>query len=222
MSGAKVVIVGAGYTGLATAYELSRAGINVTVLEADEEVGGLAGCFEVAGTRLEKFYHHWFTNDRHIMELIAELGLEQDILYRPSSTGNYYANSIFRLSTPLDVLRYTPLSFVGRIRLGLLVFQARLVRDWRQLENVTAADWIKRMAGQEVFDKVWWPLLQGKFGRYASQIGAVWFWKKLVLRGGSRGKGGEEILAYFRGGFARLAEKVAARIEAHGGQHRAV
>ena len=43
-------------------------------------------------------------------------------------------------------------------------------------------------------------------------------WKKLVLRGSTRNdKGGEE-LAYFRGGFGRLAQKMVEAIEARGGE----
>jgi protoporphyrinogen oxidase len=215
---ASVAIIGAGYTGLAAAWELTRAGHKVTVYEADEDIGGLAGTFSIGDARLEKFYHHWFTNDVHIMELIQELGCTDQVLYRESNTGNYYANQIFRLSTPLDVLRYKPLSFINRVRLGLIVLQARMVRDWRKLEAVTAADWIRAKAGDTVFEKVWWPLLQGKFGSYADKVSAVWFWKKLVLRGGSRGKGGSEILAYYRGGFAALAQRLAEEIRQQGGE----
>jgi len=67
---------------------------------------------------------------------------------------------------------------------------------------------------------VWKPLLEGKFGPFAPEISAVWFWNKLKLRGGSRGKGGEEVLAYYRGGFAALAEQVAQTIRARGGTIR--
>src|SRR5580704_8172933 len=109
MSESDVIVIGGGFCGLAAAYELTKRGFRVTVLERDPEVGGLAGTFEVNGTRLEKFYHHWFTNDAHVMRLVRELGKEDQILLRPTQTGMYYANNFFRLSTPLDLLRFTPL-----------------------------------------------------------------------------------------------------------------
>lgn len=58
MSAKHVVIVGAGFTGLAAAWELAKAGCGVTVVESDSDVGGLAGSFDVGEHRLERFYHH--------------------------------------------------------------------------------------------------------------------------------------------------------------------
>jgi protoporphyrinogen oxidase len=215
-----VVVIGAGFAGLSAAWELVQRGVRVTLCEADEEVGGLAGSFEVGGTRLEKFYHHWFTSDTHVVELVRELGKQGEVLHRPTRTGMYFAHQFFRLSTPLDVLRFTPLTMLSRLRLGLLALRARRVRDWRELENLTAEEWLVRLGGREVYDAVWKPLLQGKFGEYAQEISAVWFWNKLKLRGGSRGRSGEEVLAYYRGGFAALAEQMATAICSSGGSIR--
>ncbi|MBW3629616.1 MAG: NAD(P)/FAD-dependent oxidoreductase [Gemmatimonadetes bacterium] len=215
-----VVIIGGGFAGLSAAWELSRKGIKTTVLETDAEVGGLAGSFLVNGEPLEKFYHHWFTNDAHVGDLVKELGTEDRILYRPTRTGMYFANHFFKLSSPLDVLRFTPLSFPSRIRLGLLALRARAVKNWKELEGLTAEEWLVKLGGAEVYRVVWEPLLQGKFGPFAKRVSAVWFWNKLKLRGGSRGKGGEEVLAYYRGGFAALAEQVAAGVRAGGGEVR--
>ncbi|HEU4700435.1 MAG TPA: NAD(P)/FAD-dependent oxidoreductase [Gemmatimonadales bacterium] len=215
-----VVVIGGGFGGLAAAWALARRGVGVTVLEADADVGGLAGTFEVGGQRLEKFYHHWFTNDRHVNELVAELGLEDRILYRPTRTGMYFANTIYRLSKPLDLLRFAPLPPADRLRLGLLALRARRVADWRALEALTAEEWLVALGGRRVYEVVWKPLLEGKFGVYARDVSAVWFWNKLKLRGGSRGKGGAEMLAYYRGGFAALAEALARAIEAAGGTVR--
>ena len=215
-----VAVIGGGFCGLAAAYELVQHGIRVTLLEQDDEIGGLAGSFLAGGTRLEKFYHHWFTNDIHVMELVAELGKSDLVVRRPTATGTYYAHDFFKLSTPLDLLQFSPLPFFDRIRLGLLALRARSVRDWRKLEDCTAAEWLRALGGDRVYEVVWAPLLQGKFGDLAEEVAAVWFWNKLKLRGGSRGKGGEEQLAYYQGGFAALAEALADFVRSQGGQVR--
>ena len=215
-----VVVIGAGFCGLAAAYELGKRGIDTTVLESDDSVGGLAGGFLVGGTRLEKFYHHWFTNDVHVMRLIEELGQPDRVLFRPSRTGMYYAHNFFKLSTPIDLLRFSPLPLLDRVRLGLLALRARRVQDWRSLEDRTAADWLRELGGERVYRVVWEPLLRGKFGDVAEEVAAVWFWNKLKLRGGSRGKGGAEQLAYYRGGFVALAETLADAVRTQGGAIR--
>lgn len=156
-----IAVIGGGFCGLAAAYELGRLGIRATVLEREAEVGGLAGSFAVGGTRLEKFYHHWYAHEAHIRQLIEELGTADRVLLRPIRTGTYYAHSFFKLSTPLDLLRFSALPFPDRIRLGLLVLRSRWVRDWRSLEDRTAADWLREMGGERVYRVVWEPLLRG-------------------------------------------------------------
>ena len=215
-----VAVIGGGFCGLATAYELGRHGVRATVLERDPEVGGLAGGFDVGGTRLEKFYHHWFTSDTHVTQLVDELGRSESVMLRPTRTGMYYAHDLFKLSTPIDLLKFPLLGLPDRIRLGLLALRARRIRNWRALEDRTAGDWLRDLGGERVYRVVWEPLLRGKFGDAAEDVAAVWFWNKLKLRGGSRGKGGGEQLAYYRGGFAALADELVKAIVEGGGEVR--
>lgn len=212
-----VVIVGGGFTGLTAAYVLSRRGYSVKVVEADTTLGGLAGTFQFAdGVKLEKFYHHWFNNDVHVPELVDELGMTGDVITLPSRTGMYLNGRLWKLSTPLDLVRFTALPFVDRIRLGLLVFQVRRVKDWRSIEHLSIREWLEPLCGKNTYKLVWEPLITSKFSVYAEAVNAVWMWKKLVLRGSTRNvKGGEE-LAYFKGGFGRLAEAMASAIEKAG------
>lgn len=217
MSKQSVNIVGAGFTGLSLGYYLAKAGWQVTIFEKDSEPGGLAGSFKVEGENLEKFYHHWFTNDQHIMDLIKDLKCEDHIVVRETRTGMYFANNFFKLSSPLDLLKFKPLSFINRIRLGFVVLAVRLVKDWKKLESITAKDWLVKICGKQGYQVVWEPLLKGKFGRYAESVSAVWFWNKLKLRGGSRGEKGKEYLAYYKGGFASLAESMVSAIQEMGG-----
>lgn len=211
------LIVGGGFTGLAAADALARAGFSVEVLERDPTLGGLAGGFDVDGHELEKFYHHWFTNDTFVTAKAAEIGRADNVVVRPSRTGMYFAGGVHRLSTPADLLRFKALPFLDRIRTGLATLWVRTISDWLPLEQYTARDWLRRLFGGKAFEVLWEPLLVGKFGKYADQISAVWFWKKLALRGSSRAPGGREALAYYRGGFAALARDIGASITAHGG-----
>ena len=72
----KIAIIGAGYGGMAAAYDLRKAGHDVTIFEAAEAVGGLASGFKELhwDWSVEKFYHHWFASDKHMLGLIDELG----------------------------------------------------------------------------------------------------------------------------------------------------
>jgi len=213
----RIVVIGGGFTGLAAAYEISRQQIPVTVIEKDNQIGGLAASFEINGEKLEKFYHHWLTNDEEVFRLLKELDCENNLQYRRSRTGIYRDNNFFRLSTPVDLLRFSPLSPLNRVRLGLLTLRARRIKKWKQLESMTAEQWLLKLGGAEVYRVVWEPLLRGKFGSFGPEISAAWIWNKMVLRGGSRSKTGEEVLLYYRGGFAAFAEQIANRIKSTGG-----
>ncbi|MFJ2780850.1 NAD(P)/FAD-dependent oxidoreductase [Kitasatospora sp. NPDC087315] len=210
--GGEVLVIGGGFTGLAAAHELALAGVACRVLESEPFVGGLAGSFEVEGARLERFYHHWFSSDLEIRRLCAELGCAELLEQHRTRTGVYYANTVYRLSSPWDVLRFAPLPLPDRVRLGWSAVRAGRVRHWRELEALTAREWLLALSGPRVYETVWKPLLEGKFGQYAPEVGATWMWTKLHLRGGSRSRSGREVLYYLRGGCAALLDAWVARL----------
>jgi protoporphyrinogen oxidase len=178
----------------------------VLVLEGDTGPGGLAGTFDFRdGVTIEKFYHHWFDNDSYVPELVRELGLEGEMVIMPSKTGMYFNGRHWRLSTPLDLLRFShsadrphPPRPDGA--------QVRSVKDWKSIEHLTIREWLEPLCGKNVYRIVWQPLIENKFSVVADAVNAVWMWKKLVLRGSTRDSKGGEQLAYFKGGFGRLAQ----------------
>lgn len=217
MTPPSINIIGAGYSGLAAAYEFVKAGWQVDVFEEDSEVGGLAGSFELSpGYFVERFYHHWFTNDVAALDFVKELGIGDRIQYLPTNTGLYYANSIFRLASPFDLLKFTPIPFLDRIRTGLMALYARRIEDYRTLEGMSAKEWLIKVGGRKGYEVIWQPLLQGKFGPEAENVSAVWFWNKLKLRGSSRGSKGAETLAYLKGGFRALTLAIQQALEGMG------
>jgi protoporphyrinogen oxidase len=214
------LIVGGGFTGLAAAVRLIRAGRTVVVCEKEPTLGGMAGGFSVQGQLLEKFYHHWFASDTHVSELAAAIGRANNIVTRRTRTGMYYSGRFYKLSSPLDLLRFEALPFHDRMRMGFATLAIRKIKNWKPLEKITAREWLKKIFGRKAYEVVWQPLLVGKFGKYADEISAVWFWNKLALRGASRSADGAEILAYYSGGFAKFANDAGQFIRSMGGEIR--
>ncbi|KPK47251.1 MAG: hypothetical protein AMJ77_03700, partial [Dehalococcoidia bacterium SM23_28_2] len=194
----KVGVVGGGLAGLTAAYRLCQRGFQVHLLEAEPNLGGLVGTFEIGGSRIEQFYHHIFSNDTAIMALLDELGLADRLLWRDSKVGMFYDGRVYDFVTPLDLLRFTPISLIDRLRLGLVGLWLRRQKNWEPYEMVTAKEWITKHAGQRNYDVVWGPLLRGKFGQRADDVSMAWFWSKIHLRFASRkgGAGQKEQLGY--------------------------
>ncbi|UCH87076.1 MAG: NAD(P)/FAD-dependent oxidoreductase [Dehalococcoidia bacterium] len=215
----KVGIIGGGLAGLTAAYRLCQRGFQVHLLEAEPDLGGLVGTFEIGGGRIEQFYHHIFSNDAFVMALLDELGLADRLDWRQSKVGIFYDGRVYDFVTPLDLLRFTPISLIDRLRLGLVGLRLRRQKNWQPYEAVTAKEWIIKHAGQRNYDVVWGPLLRGKFGQRADDVSMAWFWSKIHLRFASRrgGAGQKEQLGYLMGSFGLLIDALAERIRGMGG-----
>ncbi len=213
-----VVVVGGGVGGLAAAYELVRGGHTVQLFEASDTLGGQVRTFEIGGGRIEAFYHHLFYSDTVIRELIAELGLGDDLEWIPSRVGFLTNGRIYPFVSALDLLRFSPVSLLTRVRLGVAALWLRRQSNWRRYEGQRAKPWIERWVGREGYARVWGPLLRAKFGAHAPDISLVWFWGKLYLRFASRPGGmfAKEQLGYLRGSFGRLVDALVETLRARG------
>jgi protoporphyrinogen oxidase len=90
MSGSAVV-VGAGIAGLTAARQLARAGWQVTVVELEDRVGGLARSFHYNGHTFDIGPHRFHTDDPVVLEFIEEtLGDDKIIIDR--SSGVWFFN----------------------------------------------------------------------------------------------------------------------------------
>ena len=208
-SGLSVAVIGAGAAGLAAARDLARAGCRVQVYESEERVGGLAAGFRDEGWdwHLEKFYHHWFESDRHVLALIDEMGLADRVLFPRPRTAYRIDGRNYRAEISPSAL-LLPLSLSASLRLGLTGLRLKLTRDWRQLEKVTAHDWLMRNMGREAYERLWQPLLIGKFSERYREVNMAWLWARVVSR--------SLRLGTFEGGFQAFLDVLAADCRRHG------
>lgn len=218
MTTRRIAIVGGGYTGLVAAWDLARrGGFAVTVLERGAALGGLAGDFTLQGASLEKTYHHIFRTDTAILELVAQLGLGDRMQWLPSSVAIRRGGRTYPFMSPLDVLRFTPVPLLGRLRLGVTMLYLKHRRNWRPFAGLTALAWMRRACGVGAAAAIWEPLLRGKFERYHDRVSMAWLWARIHIRANSReSTAGGERLGYFNGGFSVFTNRLADELRAHG------
>jgi protoporphyrinogen oxidase len=204
----KIAIIGAGFSGMAAAWDLRRAGHEVTVYEAADYVGGLASGFKEPGWdwSVEKFYHHWFASDKHMLGLIKELGWEDKVIFPRPLTVMYHAGKFYPFDSIIKALLFPGLGFgLNKIRFGLVGVFLRLTNNWKALEKYTVDEWLRKWAGKKVYEMMWEPLVIGKFGeRYYKQVNMAWMWARLKAR--------TTRLGTFEGGFQRFADLFADKL----------
>ncbi|MEV7072792.1 NAD(P)/FAD-dependent oxidoreductase [Streptomyces sp. NPDC093990] len=203
-------IIGAGATGLTAAWDAVRAGHQVTVLEAADELGGLAASLEVGGVPLERYYHHIFRSDKAMIALIEELGLGDALRFHRPTTGIYRGGKLIDFTTPLDMLRFPEFGPLDAVRFAGSSALLKAVRKGDRYNDLTALAWLRRWAGKKATAAVWEPLLRGKFGDRAEQVSMAWLWARIHCRTFE--------LGYVDGGFERVYAALRDGIEERGGK----
>jgi protoporphyrinogen oxidase len=200
----RIAIVGGGVAGLGCAYFLSGRGHAIEVFEQAPFLGGLAGSFDFDGMEVEKYYHFVCRDDTDLVRILDELGIGDELEWQTGRMSFFYRGKLYPFGTPLDLLRFTPLSFLGRLRLGLNVAWSRSARSWQRYESVTAHDWLVARLGRRAYEVVWEPLLKIKFGRYSEDISASWAWHRIHRVARSRA----HVLARERLGFLKRGTSI--------------
>src|SRR4030042_3550266 len=98
-----------------------------------------------------------------------------------------------------------PLNIVDKFRLGWKIFYGSRIKNWKRLEKVTSADWLKRHSGRATFDKLWLPLLKSKLGADYGLASASFIWAHISRLYAARRTGlKKEMFGYVSGGYRTI------------------
>jgi protoporphyrinogen oxidase len=215
-----IAIIGGGIMGLSLGYFLSRQGAKVEIFEGSPALGGLAGPASLEdGTLVDRFYHTILSSDNHLRQLCEELDIAGQLRFHETRMGFYHQGSIYSMNNVVEFLRFPPLGWIDRFRLGLTVLYAQLVRDWNQLEGIGVEDWLVRWSGQGTFQNIWRPMLKAKFDGGFENTPATYIWSRLVRMKSTReGASQKEEAGYLIGGYNTLLQAMARQVRAAGGE----
>ena len=221
MQGTKrIIVIGAGITGLTAAYCLVKKGYDVTIVEASPGTGGLAASILSQGRPVEKYYHFICREDEELVDFAGELGIDRMVHWRQAGTSFFIDGRIYPFDTPFDLLGFGPVPFLQRLRFGLHVFSAQRRKDWRDLDTIPAKRWLIENVGREAYMAIWDPLLRIKFGAFHEQISAAWIWHRIHRVARSRkSMFGYNSYGYFEHGCATLIDALLDRLHGSANFH---
>lgn len=218
----RIAVIGGGLMGVALAYELAKNDVRVTLFERSDSLGGLAGrCVLPDGAVVDRFYHTILGSDRHLITLCEELDLASTLRFCDTGMAFFHEGAIYPMNDLLEFLRFPPLRWPDRLRLGLTIVYAQLLRDWRPLEDTSVEEWLCRLSGRRVVQNIWRPLLRAKFDGDFDEVPATYVWSRLVRQQSSRQTTGHgDRAGYLPGGYLALVEAMAGYIAEGGGEVR--
>jgi oxygen-dependent protoporphyrinogen oxidase len=219
---AGVVVVGAGICGLATALELHRAGVPVTLLEAAELPGGALRS-RSDGDWLFELGPNTVLARPAVKRLLAGAGLEGDVV----TAGPRLRRWLWKG----ERLQALPGGPGGLLRTKIVPARAKLallrepfVPRAPDSPEESIAAFVRRRLGEDWLAAVVGPMVSGIYAGDPERLSVRWALPRLhalerehgsLLRGAIAGRGGAPIggaLLGFRGGFQRLAQRLAAQL----------
>ena len=224
-----VAVVGAGISGLATAFWLDRAELDVAVFEAGERVGGAMETWRRDGWLFEQGPNTVLESHTAVTDLLRDAGLDDQRL-EASPAGKqrflYKGGELVPLPMSPPALLTTPLfPWTAKLRrLGEPFVQRRV--DERE---ETVADFVRRRLGRPILDYAVGPFVSGVWAGDPERLSVDWSLPRLaelerhhgsLLRGAiaSRrepkepGKISRPAMIGLTDGFESLARRLAERI----------
>ncbi|MCE5217608.1 FAD-dependent oxidoreductase [bacterium] len=167
-----VVIIGAGPAGVAAAYELSRKGAEVVIVEADEAIGGLSRTLSYKGALFDVGPHRFFTKNKEILGLWSE-ALGPDFVDVDRLTRIFYRNQFFNYPIALgDTLKKVGPGQAASF--GFSYLGQRVANVFSHGEPESFEDWVVGQFGRSLFNAFFKTYTEKVWGIPCSQIGAEW------------------------------------------------
>ena len=210
----KIGILGGGVCGLVAAHALAGEH-EIVLFEKAPFLGGCLSSYHIDDYWIERYYHHCFSDDRELFSLIRDLGLRDQLEWHEGSTGYFSGDTVYPLTTPLQILRWPELSLIDKAKLTWLTLQAKKI-DPLSLDDIPAETYILNHLGPRIYSSFFEPLLKSKFGKNRSKVSAAWLISRIAIRS-NRGISGEH-LGYLNGGFHQIIDRLEKSILAKGGK----
>src|SRR5436190_3143818 len=223
----RVGIIGAGPAGITAAYQLSKAGANVEVFEAGENVGGLSRTIDLWRQKVDLGPHRFFSQDRRVNDVWLDV-VGSDYRMIDRLTRIYYKRCFFHYPLrPTNAL--WNMGLVNAFRCVTSYFHEQIRPSFTAEQNETFESWVVVRFGRRLFDMFFKSYSEKLWGIPCNQLDADFAAQRIkkfslgeaiksaLGLGSKQHKTLVDQFAYPTGGTGMVYERMAERIAEHGG-----
>ncbi len=168
----RIAIVGAGVTGLSSAYFIKKArpDIEVTIYEASNRVGGKIQTYRTEGYTIELGPESYLGRKQIMTDIAKDIGLEEQLVTNKTGQSYIYAkNKLYPipggsiLGVPTDIkpfLKTKLISPLGKVRASFDLFKKPLQIDG----DISVGSFFRARLGDEILENLIEPLMGGIYG----------------------------------------------------------
>lgn len=161
----QIFVIGAGVAGLTAAYLLTRKGFKVTVIERENDVGGLARSFYYDGYVFDIGPHRFHTDNKDVIDFIKEI-LGDNLRLISRKSGVWMFDRYYDWPLRANILTRLPLTIIPKI-IRDLIFK-------KQLRGSNFEDFIIAMYGKTIYEVFFRPYTEKFLKEPPSKIDYTW------------------------------------------------
>jgi protoporphyrinogen oxidase len=166
------VVLGAGLAGLATAYEIAKAGRRVTILEKEDFVGGMACSWKVGPYWLDHGPHRFHSRDKRLIEHLYEI-LDNEVVIRERLSRIYMQGRFFHypLKTQ-NLLRNMPARIL--LKAGFDYAWIRFQQLFKKIPDDNFENWVLKRFGRTLYEVFFGTYTSKAWKMPCTEISADW------------------------------------------------
>lgn len=175
----KILILGGGPCGLSAAWELTRQGCDVTVIEKGHKVGGLCVTNEYKGFRFDLGGHRFISKNKALVDRVRDI-MGNELLITNRKSVILHEGKVFSYPLTIEDILFK-MGLLQNLKIGVSYAKALFCRCFFRKKDVSLEDWLINRFGCMLYRIFFGPYTEKLWGISPAHISSDWAPQRISL-----------------------------------------